>query len=91
MIYLIGTKDSFATIFDESTLTDEQKKNALLVLKEFPPFEEKEGYYCELKIDENNKAYCVPCKIPDLKQEVKEKRLSPYEYKTFTGQEYTEE
>jgi hypothetical protein len=90
MIYLIGNKESFATIFDDTTLTEEQKKSAFLVLKDFPPCEEKEGYFKELKIDNDNKPYWVYHKNRDFKELVKQQAITVEDYKRITGLDYIE-
>jgi hypothetical protein len=56
MIYLFGQGKMVSVVYDETTLTEQDKVGGIAV-KKLPPQEDKEGYSAVLCLDNNNKPY----------------------------------
>jgi hypothetical protein len=56
MIYLFGKEKLVSVIYDESTLTDADKKGGIAV-DALPPKEDKEGFNAVLCLNSKNKPY----------------------------------
>jgi hypothetical protein len=90
MIYLFGKGKDVSTVYAPETLTEQDKKGAIIVDK-LPPKENKEGFEAILYLDKNNKPYW---EYVEIKQETKEDLvrkgiLTKEEYKKLTGKDFT--
>jgi hypothetical protein len=56
MIYLFGKGKEISVIYDETTLTEQDKVGGVAV-EQLPLKEDKEGYSAILCLDNNNKPY----------------------------------
>jgi hypothetical protein len=56
MIYLFGKGREFSIIYDDNTLTEQDKIGGIAV-EQLPPEENKEGYNAILCIGDNNQLY----------------------------------
>ena len=56
MIYLFGKNKSITVVYDDTTLTEQDKVGGIAV-EQLPPQEDKEGYSAVLCLDNNNKPY----------------------------------
>jgi hypothetical protein len=56
MIYLFGQGKSVSIIYDETTLTEQDRVGGIAV-EQLPPQENKEGYNAILCLDQDNKPY----------------------------------
>jgi hypothetical protein len=56
MIYLFGKGKELSIIYDETTLTEQDKVGGVAV-EQLPPREDKEGYNAILCLDQDNKPY----------------------------------
>jgi hypothetical protein len=64
MIYLFGQGKSISVIYEENTLTEQDKVNGIAV-EQLPPKEDKEGYSANLCLDIDNKPYWEYAKIEE--------------------------
>jgi hypothetical protein len=56
MIYLFGKDRDVSIIYDGNSLTQEAKKDAIII-EQLPPVEKREGYNAILCLDQDNKPY----------------------------------
>ena len=56
MIYLFGQGKSVSIIYDETTLTEQDRVGGIAV-EQLPPQENKEGYNAILCLNQDNKPY----------------------------------
>jgi hypothetical protein len=56
MIYLFGKGKSVSIIYDDTTLTEQNKVGGIAV-EQLPPKENKEGFNAVLCLDQNNKPF----------------------------------
>jgi hypothetical protein len=65
MIYLFGQGKLVSIIYDETTLTEQDKVGGIAI-EQLPPQEDKEGYSATLCLDNNNKPYWEYVKIEKM-------------------------
>jgi hypothetical protein len=56
MIYLFGKGKSVSIIYDDTTLTEQDKVGGIAV-EQLPPKEDKEGFNAVLCLDQDNKPF----------------------------------
>jgi hypothetical protein len=56
MIYLFGKADQVSVVYDDSTLTEQDKVGGIAV-ETLPPKEDKEGFNAVLCLDQDNKPF----------------------------------
>jgi hypothetical protein len=89
MIYLFGKADQVSVVYDGSTLTEADKKGAVVV-ETLPPKEDKEGFNAVLCLDKDNKPYWEFREIPKdtLEDLVRKELITKEQYKTLTGKDF---
>jgi hypothetical protein len=89
MIYLFGKADQVSVVYDGSTLTEADKKGAIVV-DALPPKEDKEGFNAVLCLDKDNKPYWEFVEIPKdtLEDLVRKELITKEQYKTLTGKDF---
>ena len=89
MIYLFGKADQVSIIYDDSTLTEQDKVGGIAV-EALPPKEDKDGFNAVLCLDKNNKPYWEYKEVVNdtLEQLVERKILTKEQYKTLTGKDF---
>jgi hypothetical protein len=90
MIYLFGKGDQVSVVYDDSTLTEQDKKGGIAV-EALPPKEDKEGFNAGLCLDSKNKPYWEFREIPKqtLEDLVRRELITKEQYKTLTGKDFT--
>jgi hypothetical protein len=90
MIYLFGKADQVSIVFDDSTLTAEDKKGGIAV-DALPPKEDKDGFSAILCLDDSNKPFWkyVPIPKDTLEDLVRKELITKEQYKTLTGKDFT--
>jgi hypothetical protein len=90
MIYLFGKADQVSVVYDGSTLTQADKKSAVVV-DALPPKEDKKGFNAVLCLDKDNKPYWEFREIPKdtLEDLVRKELITKEQYKTLTGKDFT--
>jgi hypothetical protein len=56
MIYLFGKADKISIVYDDLTLTEQDKVGGIAI-ESLPPKENKDGFNAVLCLDKNNKPY----------------------------------
>jgi hypothetical protein len=89
MIYLFGKADQVSVVYDDSTLTEQDKVGGIAV-EALPPKEDKDGFNTVLCLDKDNKPYweykeVVKDTLEDL---VRKEILTKEQYKTLTGKDF---
>jgi hypothetical protein len=89
MIYLFGKNDQVSIVYDDSSLTKQDKVGGIAV-EALPPKEDKDGFNPVLCLDKDNKPYweyreVVKDTLEDL---VKKEILTKEQYKTLTGKDF---
>jgi hypothetical protein len=89
MIYLFGKANQVSIIYDDSTLTEQDKVGGIAV-EALPPKEDKDGFNAVLCLDKNNKPYWEYKEVVNdtLEQLVERKILTKEQYKTLTGKDF---
>jgi hypothetical protein len=89
MIYLFGKADQVSIVYDDSTLTEQDKVGGIAV-EALPPKEDKDGFNAILCLDKDNKPYWEFREVvrDDLEQLVERKILTKEQYKTLTGKDF---
>jgi hypothetical protein len=89
MIYLFGKGDKVSIIYDESTLTEQDKVGGIAV-EALPPKEDKDGFSAILCLDKDNKPYWTYKKVvkDTLEQLVEKELLTKEQYKLLTGKDF---
>ena len=89
MIYLFGKADQVSVVYDGSTLTEADKKGAVVV-KELPPTETPAEHNAILCLDKDNKPFWkyVPIPKDTLEDLVRKELLTKEQYKTLTGKDF---
>jgi hypothetical protein len=89
MIYLFGKADQVSVVYDGSTLTEADKKGAVVV-DTLPPKEDKDGFNAILCLDKDNKPYWEFREIPKdtLEDLVRKEIITKEQYKTLTGKDF---
>jgi hypothetical protein len=89
MIYLFGKADQVSIVYDDSTLTEQDKVGGIAV-EALPPKEDKDGFNAILCLDKDNKPYWTYKEVvrDDLEQLVYRKILTKEQYKTLTGKDF---
>jgi hypothetical protein len=89
MIYLFGKDDQVSIVYDETTLTEQDKVGGIAV-KTLPPKEDKEGFNAVLNLDKDNKPFWTYKEIvkDNLEQLVRNNLLTKEQYKTLTGKDF---
>jgi hypothetical protein len=89
MIYLFGKADEVSVIYDGSTLTEADKKSAIVV-DALPPKENKDGFNAVLCLDKDNKPYWEYREVvkDTLEQLVRKELLTKEQYKLLTGKDF---
>jgi hypothetical protein len=89
MIYLFGQADQVSIVYDETTLTEQDKVGGIAV-KTLPPKEDKEGFNAVLNLDKDNKPFWTYKEIvkDNLEQLVLNNLLTKEQYKTLTGKDF---
>jgi hypothetical protein len=89
MIYLFGKADQVSVVYDDSTLTEQDKKGGIAV-ESLPPKEDKDGFNPVLCLDKDNKPYWEYKEVvrDDLEQLVRKELLTKEQYKTLTGKDF---
>jgi hypothetical protein len=89
MIYLFGQGDKVGVVYDDSSLTEQDKVGGIAV-EALPPKEDKDGFNAILCLDKDNKPYweykeVVKDTLEDL---VRKEILTKEQYKTLTGKDF---
>jgi hypothetical protein len=89
MIYLFGKADQVSIVYDDSTLTEQDKVGGIAV-EVLPPKEDRDGFNPVLCLDKNNKPYWEYKEVvrDDLEQLVRKEILTKEQYKTLTGKDF---
>ena len=89
MIYLFGKADQVSIVYDGSTLTEADKKNAVVVDK-LPPTETPAEHNAILCLDDSNKPYWkyVPIPKDTLEDLVRKEIITKEQYKAITGKDF---
>jgi hypothetical protein len=89
MIYIFGKADQISIVYDESTLTEQDKVGGIAV-EALPPKEDKDGFNAILCLDKDNKPYWEFREIvkDTLEQLVLKEILTKEQYKTLTGKDF---
>jgi hypothetical protein len=89
MIYLFGQADQVSIIYDDSSLTEQDKVGGIAV-EALPPKEDKDGFNAILCLDKDNKPYWTYKEIvkDTLEQLVEKEILTKEQYKTLTGKDF---
>jgi hypothetical protein len=89
MIYLFGKGDQVSTVYDDSSLTEQDKVGGIAV-ETLPPKEDKDGFNAILCLDKDNKPYWTYKEIvkDNLEQLVRKEILTKEQYKTLTGKDF---
>jgi hypothetical protein len=89
MIYLFGKADQVSVVYDDSTLTEQDKVGGIAV-KTLPPKEDKDGFNAVLNLDKDNKPFWTYKEIvkDNLEQLVRNNLLTKEQYKTLTGKDF---
>jgi len=90
MLYIFGKDETISIVYDETTLSEEDKLKGVPVEK-LPPKEEKEGFNSILCLDEDKKLYwkLVPAPKDTLEDLVIKEILTKEQYKILTGKDFT--
>jgi hypothetical protein len=90
MIYLFGKADQVSVVYDDSTLTEQDKVGGIAV-EALPPKEDKDGFNAILCLDKDNKPYWTYKEVvkDTLEQLVEKEILTKEQYKTLTGKDFT--
>jgi hypothetical protein len=62
MIYLFGKGKEVSIIYDDTTLSEQDKQGGIAV-KQLPPEDKRDGYISVLCLDETNKPYWEYVKV----------------------------
>ena len=89
MIYLFGKADQVSIVYDDSTLTEQDKVGGIAV-ETLPPKEDKDGFNAILNLDKDNKPFWTYKEIvkDDLEQLVRKEIITKEQYKTLTGKDF---
>jgi hypothetical protein len=89
MIYLFGKADQVSIVYDDSTLTEQDKVGGIAV-ETLPPKEDKDGFNAILNLDNDNKPFWTYKEIvkDDLEQLVRKEIITKEQYKTLTGKDF---
>jgi hypothetical protein len=89
MIYLFGQGNQVSVVYDDSTLTEQDKVGGIAV-EALPPKEDKDGFNAILCLDKDNKPYWEYKEVvrDDLEQLVRKELLTKEQYKTLTGKDF---
>jgi hypothetical protein len=89
MIYLFGKADKVSIVYDESTLTQQDKAGGVAV-QALPPKEDKDGFNPILCLDDSNKPFWkyVPIPKDTLEDLVEKEIITKEQYKTLTGKDF---
>jgi hypothetical protein len=89
MIYLFGQGDQVSIVYDDSSLTEQDKVGGIAV-EALPPKEDKDGFNAILCLDKDNKPYWEYKEVvrDDLEQLVRNNLLTKEQYKTLTGKDF---
>jgi hypothetical protein len=90
MIYLFGKADQVSVVYDDSTLTEQDKVGGIAV-EALPPKEDKEGFNAVLCLDSKNKPYWkfVEAEKDTLEDLARKQLITKEQYKTLTGKDFT--
>jgi hypothetical protein len=90
MIYLFGKGDQVSVIYDGSTLTEADKKGAIVVDK-LPVENTPAEHTAQLCLDASNKPFWkyVPIPKDTLEDLVRKELITKEQYKTLTGKDFT--
>jgi hypothetical protein len=90
MIYLFGKGNQVSVVYDDTTLTEQDKVGGVAV-EQLPPKVDKEGFNAVLCLDSNNKPYWEFREIPKdtLEDLVRKELITKEQYKTLTGKDFT--
>jgi hypothetical protein len=89
MIYLFGKADQVSVVYNDSSLTEQDKVGGIAI-EALPPKEDKDGFNPVLCLDKDNKPYweyreVVKDTLEDL---VRKELLTKEQYKTLTGKDF---
>jgi hypothetical protein len=89
MIYLFGKADQVSVVYNDSSLTEQDKVGGIAI-EALPPKEDKDGFNPVLCLDKDNKPYweyreVVKDTLEDL---VRKEILTKEQYKTLTGKDF---
>jgi hypothetical protein len=89
MIYLFGKADQVSVVYDGSTLTEADKKGAIVV-EALPPTNTPAEHNAQLCLDANNKPFWkyVPIPKDTLEDLVRKQIITKEQYKTLTGKDF---
>jgi hypothetical protein len=89
MIYLFGKGNQVSIIYDDSSLTEQDKVGGIAV-EALPPKEDRDGFNAILCLDKDNKPYWEYKEVvrDDLEQLVRKEILTKEQYKTLTGKDF---
>jgi hypothetical protein len=89
MIYLFGKADQVSIVYDDSTLTEQDKVGGIAV-EALPPKEDKDGFNAILCLDTNNKPFWkyVPIPKDTLEDLVRKEIITKEQYKTLTNKDF---
>jgi hypothetical protein len=89
MIYLFGKADQVSVVYDDSTLTEQDKVGGIAV-QSLPPKEDKNGFDAVLCLDKDNKPFWVYKEVVNntLEGLVLKGILTKEQYKTLTNKDF---
>jgi len=89
MIYLFGKDDQVSVVYDGSTLTEADKKGAVVV-ESLPPTNTPAEHNAQLCLDASKKPFWkyVPIPKDTLEQLVLKEIITKEQYKTLTGKDF---
>jgi hypothetical protein len=89
MIYIFGKADQVSVVYDDSSLTEQDKVGGIAV-EALPPKEDKDGFNTILCLDKDNKPYWEYKEVvkDDLEQLVRKELLTKEQYKLLTGKDF---
>jgi len=89
MIYLFGQADQVSIVYDDSTLTQQDKKGGIAV-ESLPPKEDKDGFNAILNLDKDNKPFWTYKEVvkDTLESLVRKEIITKEQYKTLTNKDF---
>jgi len=89
MIYIFGKADQVSVVYDDSTLTEQDKVGGIAV-EALPPKEDKDGFNAILCLDKDNKPYWEYKEVvkDTLEQLVEKEIITKEQYKLLTGKDF---
>jgi hypothetical protein len=89
MIYLFGKGKEVSIVYDNTTLTEQDKVGGIAV-EQLPPKEDRDGYNPVLCLDQDNQPYWEYVEVvrDTLEDLVRKEIITKEQYKTLTGKDF---